>query len=82
MISIEDAAEARISKKGKTYEILVDCEKAIKYKSGVITDINEVLVTNDIYSDAKKGLKHSEQDLEDAFGTVDALKIADDVTDA
>ena len=68
---------ARIKKFGKNFEISVDPEKALQYKKGLIKDINDVLLADKIFTDAKKGLVSSQQDLQQAFKTVDTKSIAE-----
>ena len=64
--------------KGKEYQILVDVEKALELKKGEGT-INNVLISNDIFYDLKKGLKASDSDLNDAFGTNELNEVAEKI---
>lgn len=66
---------ARIRIKGKEFEIVVDCEKAIQFRKGS-GRIEDVLITPTIFIDSKKGLKPSEADLEKSFNTTDVYNIA------
>ena len=75
MVSIDKAVIAKIKKEGKTYEILVDCEKAIAFRNGKSVSIGDVIVTEEIFYDAKKGTRASEHELEKIFGTDDKLEI-------
>lgn len=69
---------ARINIKGQRFEILVDPDKAFKYKfEGEKIDISEILFSEFIFEDAKKGLRSSTAGLMRAFGTTDPLKIAE-----
>ena len=68
---------ARLTKGNEHFEILVKPEKALDYRTGKISAITEVLVTETIFSDANKGTKVSEETLRKAFGTTESLKIAD-----
>jgi len=68
---------ARISIKEKNFEIIVKPDLALSYREGKSISISEVLVADIVFSDAKKGLKVSEGDLQAAFGTTDIQKIAD-----
>ncbi len=68
---------ARLTKGNEHFEILVKPEKALDYRTGKISAITEVLVTETIFSDANKGTKVSEETLHKAFGTTEPLKIAD-----
>jgi ribosome maturation protein SDO1 len=72
---------ARIKKTGKHFEIIVDLEKALKFKKGQgsVADFLEIEV---IYSDSKKGFKASEKDLKEAFGTADVISIAERIVKA
>jgi len=69
---------ARLKLKDKHFEILVDCEKAIelKKKKANSNDIRDVLVVDEVFKDHKKGLKFSQLELVDAFGTEDIYEIA------
>ena len=68
---------ARISIKEKNFEIIVKPDPALSYREGKSVPLSEVLVADMVFSDAKKGLKVSEGDLQAAFGTTDIQKIAD-----
>jgi len=66
---------ARIKKAGKHFEILVDLEKALKYKKGGSKAV-DFLEIDIIFNDAKKGDKSSVSDLKSGFGTEDVYEIA------
>ena len=68
---------ARISIKGKNFEILVNPDSALAYREGKSIPLSEVLVAETVFSDANKGLKVSESELKAAFGTTDIQKISD-----
>jgi len=68
---------ARMTKDNEHFEVLVKPQKALDYRTGKITAITEVLVTETIFSDANKGTKVSEENLRKAFGTTEPLKIAE-----
>ncbi len=70
---------ARIKAKGKNFEIMVDVDKALKMKKGENVNIQEILGINKIFTDSKKGLHASEDDLQDAFNTTEATKIAEKI---
>ncbi|MFH1828744.1 MAG: ribosome assembly factor SBDS [Nanoarchaeota archaeon] len=67
---------ARVKKFGHTFEISIDPDAALRYKKGEITDLNEVLFANNIFTDAKKGLIAPSDKLQEAFKTTDTNKIA------
>jgi ribosome maturation protein SDO1 len=68
---------ARYSKDNEHFEILVKPNKALDYRNGKIAGITEVLAAETIFADANKGTRIKEEDLRKAFGTTDALKVAD-----
>ena len=79
MVDINKAIIARLKTGKDNFEILVDCENAIKFKQGVKIDIDNVLATRDIYKDSKKGMHASENELKLIFGTSDKVKIAAEI---
>lgn len=70
---------ARIKLKNKNFEIIVDCDKALALKKqGKIASnaLRDVLAIDLVYSDYKKGLRVSSNDLKDAFGTENIYEVA------
>lgn len=67
--------EARIKVKGKSYEISVDLDEALKIRNGQ-GNISSALQAQEIYHDIKKGTRVAKEDLQDAFGTTDVYEIA------
>ncbi len=68
---------ARYTKENEHFEILVKPNKALDYRNGKIAGVTEVLAAETIFSDANKGTRVKDDDLRKAFGTTDALKVAD-----
>ncbi|SRR5208337_1084480 len=75
----EKFTTARISRDGEKFEILVKPEPALEYKMGKPLGISQLLVIEEIFSDGGKGTRASTEKLEKAFGTIDPLKIAEDI---
>jgi len=67
---------ARITKEGEHFEILVKPEPAFSYRTGKTDSVSKVLATETIFTDANKGLRASEDQLQKAFGTMDPIAIA------
>ncbi|MCD6421306.1 MAG: ribosome assembly factor SBDS, partial [Thaumarchaeota archaeon] len=67
---------ARIERRGETFEILVDPDNALKYKMGERIPLSKIIVYEEVYLDAKKGIRASEEKLRKAFGTTDFMEIA------
>jgi len=76
MVNIDKAVIARLSSHGNTFEVLVDCDNAIKFKENADIELNDVLATEQVFYDAKKGLLASEQQLNAVFESVDINVIA------
>ncbi len=68
---------ARLEKYGKRFEILVNVDKAWRYRNGEKIDIYEILEGEFIYYDVRQGLKASESDLRKVFGTDDVYRVAE-----
>lgn len=59
---------ARLKSHGKTFEIAIDADKVVTYKEGKRIDIEELVQSPNIFSDMKKGLMCSDEDLKEVFG--------------
>jgi len=70
---------ARISRDEEHFEILVKPQHALDYRMGKKAPISEVLAIDTIFTDANKGTRASEEKLKKAFGTLDALAIAETI---
>ncbi len=66
---------ARIKQAGKHFEIIVDLDRALKFKKGQSTSM-DFLESDVIFTDSKKGFRAPEKDLKEAFGTSDTVAIA------
>lgn len=77
MIDVNKAIIARYNKEGRHFEILVDCDNALLYKQGKITDLEEVLASKDIFTDIRGAHHAADADLNAAFNTTDFIKIVD-----
>ncbi len=76
MVSVEDAVIARLKTHGANFEILVDCDKAIAFKSGKDISMKDVLATPQVFSDSKKGMAASETQMQQIFKTDDPVEVA------
>ena len=70
---------ARYEAKGHRFEVLVNPDLAIKLKEGKSISIDDVLVSDFIYKDAKKGLKASPEAMREVFGTDDPRTVAAEI---
>ena len=74
MVSLDDAVIARLEKGGNRYEILVDPELVAQWKedndSVVIEDL---LATDEVWSDVKAGDRPTSDAIENTFGSVELI---------
>lgn len=66
---------ARIKQHGKHFEIIVDLDRALKFKKGQSSAM-DFLEADAIFTDSKRGLHASEKDIKEAFGTSDVDAVA------
>ncbi len=67
---------ARYEARGHRFEILVNPDLALQVKEGKDVSVDELLVGDIVYKDARKGLKASPESLREVFGTDDIRRIA------
>jgi len=75
MTTLDKAVIAKIRRENLDFEILVDPDLALMYRQGQKKDLNNILVVEEIYKDAKKGERHKSNELKKAFGTEDIYQI-------
>lgn len=76
MVDVDKAVVARLKTHGEKFEILVDCEKALAFRQGKNVDISDILASEKIFSDAKKGVFASQTKMQEIFGTGEAAEVA------
>lgn len=67
---------ARFESGGHRFEVLVKPNEAWEFKNGKPIKIEDVLVSEEIYKDANKGLRAPESALKEVFGTTDPVAVA------
>ncbi len=79
MVALDESIIARLKTHGKTFEVFVDPDGALALKKGDQIKIENILAVEDVFSDARNGDRPAEQDVLNAFGTTDALKVAEKI---
>jgi len=79
MVALDESIIARLRTHGKTFEVFVDPDGALSFKRGDRVKIEDILAVEDVFSDARSGDRPTEQDVLKAFGTKDAIKIAEKI---
>lgn len=77
MATLDTALIAHMDVKGERFEIFVDPDLGLAYKQGAKKELNNVLVVEEIFKNARKGERHKSTDLKKAFQTEEIWKIAD-----
>ncbi len=73
---LDKSTIVRLSAGNEKFEILVKPDPALEYKLGKKMDISNIMISDEIYSDASKGTKSSTEKLMKAFKTTDQFEIA------
>jgi ribosome maturation protein SDO1 len=76
MVSLDKAVVARFARGGEHFEVLVDPENALSMREGRDIDMDAVLAIEEIFKDASKGEKASDDGLKNVFGTTEPSAIA------
>lgn len=76
MVSTEKAVVARLESHGKKFEILVDPDVAVRVKKGEDVGVKDLVVYENVFEDARKGLRHKDEDVKKVFGNADFKTIA------
>jgi ribosome maturation protein SDO1 len=76
MVTLEDSVIARLEYYGEHFEILVDPDLASDFKRGKEIEVDKILAVEEIFKDARKGDKASEEAMMKAFGSTDPLEAA------
>ena len=67
---------ARLNKGGKRFEVAIEPDNAIVFKKGGDLTIHDVIRSEHIFADVKKGLRAEETAMQALFNTTDVLAIA------
>jgi ribosome maturation protein SDO1 len=76
MVNVDDAVVARWETAGSRFEVLVDPTAVQDLKDGKDVDLTDKLALDQVFKDAKKGDKVSEEHLEKTFHTRNLAEIA------
>jgi ribosome maturation protein SDO1 len=71
VISVEKAVIAKLTKSGEKFEILVDPERALEVRMGKDIALDDLIASEEVYEDSKKGLRASKEKINKVFGTND-----------
>jgi ribosome maturation protein SDO1 len=76
MIPLEKSVVARLESYGERFELLVDPDQAAKVRQGETIDIEEVVAALNVFSNASRGTRASDEALTKVFHTTDFHAVA------
>jgi len=76
MTTLDKAIIAHLESNGERFEILVDADLARMYREGKKQDLNNVLVIEEVFKDARNGERHKSEAIQKAFKSTDIFEIA------
>ena len=79
MVSVDNAVVARIERSGIRFEIMVDPDLALDYKKGKDTSIENILAVREVFKDAGKGERASDNELQKGFHTTEVFRISGEI---
>ncbi|MEE9525004.1 MAG: ribosome assembly factor SBDS [Candidatus Woesearchaeota archaeon] len=79
MVDVDKAVIARYKSHGNSFEVLVDCDAAMALKRGENIPIKDIVASEKVFSDSKKGMEASPTALKQSFGTEDPLEAAKEI---
>ncbi|MDY0293691.1 MAG: ribosome assembly factor SBDS [Candidatus Methanomethylophilaceae archaeon] len=81
MVNLDEAIVARLETHGETFEILLDPKVTDMMKAGRELDLSEYMAVEEVFNNARKGTRPSEEKVREAFGTDDIAAIARRILD-
>ena len=79
MVDVNKSVVARYKKGKDMFEIMVDCDKAVDYRSGKVKDIEDVVAGDIVFSSVQHNKKADSESLLKVFGTEEFAEIADEI---
>ncbi len=76
MVSLDDAVIARLESHGSSFEILVDPDLALEFRKGKEVEISEILASEEIFKDSKKGDRASPEHIKEVLGSDNVFEAA------
>lgn len=77
MASLENSITAHMEISGERFEVMVDPDLALAYRTGQKKEINNVLTVEEVFKNFRKGERHTSSALQKAFGSTDIYAIAE-----
>ena len=79
MVSVDSAVVARIEKAGTHFEVMVDPELALEFRKGGNVSLESVLAVREVFKDAGRGERASEEDMQKGFHSTDVWVVSGNI---
>ncbi len=76
MVTLDEAVVVRFKSHGSTFEVLVEPDLALSLRHGEEIPLQDILAVEDVFEDAGRGERPSEESIQKAFGTTNVEEIA------
>ena len=75
MVSLDDAVVARLDSQGSHFEVLIDPHLGQAMKNGEDVDLEDLLAVDEVFKDARKGDRISDEHVQKVFQTSDIEEV-------
>ncbi len=75
MVSLDDAIVIRLKRAGEKFEVLADPDAVLRLREGDEVDLEDAVVTLEIFRDARKGERADTESIKKAFGDIPTEEI-------
>ncbi len=75
MVNLDEAIVARLESHGETFEILIDPDVARRIRDGEDVDLLSHAAVDQVFNNASKGTRPSDEKLLEAFGTTETQEV-------
>lgn len=76
MVDVEDAIIARLESHGESFEVLIDPKVVNHLREGQEVELIDYMVVDEVFRNARKGTRASDEKIKEIFGTNDPIEVA------
>lgn len=79
MVDLEEAIIARLESHGETFEVLIDPKVVNHLREGQEVELIDYMVVDEVFRNARKGTRASDEKMKEVFGTNDPITVAKEI---
>lgn len=79
MVDLEEAIIARLESHGETFEVLIDPKVVNHLREGQEVELIDYMVVDEVFRNARKGTRASDEKMKEVFGTNDPIAVAKEI---